>query len=219
MVTSYDREYQITKLIKQGKAILESPFAELAVWIASKWHVRVLNIIYDQIAAPEKRPRLQVIVEHSRERKVFFEGFNFDQLKQQAIAARFQELVSRMDSDRYSADRLLVVFSAFAPLAREEADENIAESEVALLQEQIADPDLWTIHRCFGRVTFMFYTDEQARIHAKAGLRESYADPYFELLHQRDEFSYLSRSRFSIEFDSKENFDKTFGGSWFNYDR
>jgi hypothetical protein len=151
--------------------------------------------------------------------KNFFDGHNFDPLKQQAIAARFTELVNRQEPASYDVDGLLVVFSAFAPLAREEADSQITDVEVHVLQERIANPHLWTIHRCFARVTFMFHTDEQARTHAEAGWQEAYADQYFELLQKHDEFKYLHRARFSVEFDSKENFDKNYGSSWFYYDR
>ena len=111
------------------------------------------------------------------------------------------------------------MFSAFAPLAREEADSRISDDEVNALQKRIADPDLWTIHRSFGRVTFMFYTDEQARSCVEDARRITYADQYFELLQKHDEFGYLSRPRFSIECDSKENFDSNYASSWFYYDR
>ncbi len=220
LVTSYDPEYKATKLIKQGKAALEPVMADMADWVASRWQVTVLNVIYDQIdASHNRRPRLQVIVEHSHECQAFFDGHNFDPLKQQAVAARFAELVNQQQPTRYDVDGLFVVFSAFAPLARREADSQIADREVNALQERIANPQLWTIHRCFGRVTFMFYTDEQARTHAQAGLREPYADRYFELLQKHDGFKYLHRARFSVEFDSKEKFEKNHGASWFYYDR
>jgi hypothetical protein len=220
LVTIYDPEYHATKLLVQGKAALEPLFAEMADWIAGMWHVKVLNVIHDEVDAPERRPRLQVILEHTHERQKFFDGLNFDPVKQQAIAARFAKLVtSQRRSAPHDTDRLLVVFSAFAPLAREEADSRIPDDEVNALQRRIADPDLWTIHRCFGRVTFMFYTDEQARKCVEDGRRDTYADRYFELLQKHDEFGYLRRSRFSIECDSKANFDSNYASSWFYYDR
>ena len=87
------------------------------------------------------------------------------------------------------------------------------------MQDRIANPLLWTIHRCFGRVTFMFFTNEQAGSHAEAGFREAYADQYFEVLQKYDEFRYCQRAQFSVEFDSKENFEKHYAASWFYYDR
>jgi hypothetical protein len=219
LVTIYDPEYHATKLLMQGKAALDPLFAEMADWIAAKWRVKVLNVIHDEVQAPETRPRLQVILEHTRERQTFFDGLNFDPVKQQVIAARFTELVNQRRSAPTDTGRLLVVFSAFASLARQEADSRIPNDELNALQQRIANPDLWTIHRCFGRITFMFYTDAQARTHADAGRRDTYADRYFELLQTHDEFGYLSRPRFSVDFDSKENFDSKYASSWFYYDR
>ena len=215
-----DPEYVATKLMKQGKAVLASPFAELADWIAAQWQVVVLNVVYDEDKVlHSRRPRLQVIVEHSQECQRFFDGHNFDPVKQQAIAAQFSELLGRQHVRHYRVDNLLVVFSAFAPVAREEADSRIADAELHALRARIGNPQLWTIHRCFGRVRFMFYTDQQAETHARAGSRETYADLYFELLQRHDEFKYLHRAQFAVEFDSKETFDRDYQGSWFYYDR
>lgn len=219
LVTYYDSEYRATKLIKQGKAILAPLFAQLANWIASTWEVTVLNIIYDQIEAPHRFPRLQVIVEHADELQKFRAGYNFDPIKQKAIANKFAELVHQNELPQYEVRALLVVFSAFAPLAKQEVDGQIADEAVQDLQKRIANPDLWLIHRCFGRVVFMFYTNAQARKHARKGLLKGYADQYFELLRQHDEFKYMDRGQFSVEADSKENFDRTYKGNWFYYDR
>lgn len=41
----------------------------------------------------------------------------------------------------------------------------------------------------------------------------------FEVLQRYDEFHYCQRARFSVEFDSKENFEKNYSASWFYYDR
>jgi hypothetical protein len=221
MITSADDEYKATKLIKERKAVLEPLFAELADWIVSRWQVPVLNVIYDQpiVNGRNKRPRLQIILEHTHEYQRFLDGYNFDQLKQEAIAARFTEIVNREEPAQYKLDGLFVVFSAFAPVAREEAHSQITDAEVLALQERIANPALWTIHRSIERVTFMFYTKKQARLHKRKGFRDTYADLYFELLKPHDPFAYLNRSQFSVDFDSKENFDKKFESNWIYYDR
>jgi hypothetical protein len=239
MLAPNDREYKATRRIKRGQSVLAPPFAELAEWISSEWHVTVLNVVYDRPFILDRRPRLQIIVEHSRERDRFLDELgNFDHAKQQAIVARFAEQVGRRKTQasqssvaawvaqwvkqkvttRYRVEQLLVVFSAFAPVARGEADCRITDLDVAALQTRIADPQLWTIRRCLGHVTFMYYTDEQARAHDQSGLSVVYADLYFALLQSHDEFGYLSRSRFCIHSDSKEIFDKTYEGNWFKYD-
>jgi hypothetical protein len=203
--------------MKQGKARLAAPFNELAAWIGDYWDVNVLNVTYD----PRNElhaPRIRIVLEHEAERQKFRDGFNFDRRKQQTIAAKFREIV-REDSSPYDTDGLFVVFSAFAPLACEEADSKISEVEIDALMKRIGNPDLWTISRLFGHVTFMFYTDAQAREYAAQGKQSEYAKKYFEILKPYDEFGYLRSDSFTVAFDSKQNFDDKFHGSWFNYYR
>jgi hypothetical protein len=220
VITSGDDAYRKTKRIKQGRATLSAPFAELAAWISAQWQVTVLNILHELPELLEGRPRLRVVLEHPRERRVFEDESGYDESKQQAVAARFAEIVGRdRRHSRYSVAGLLVVFTAFSPLALEEADGRLSKRRIRALQKRAANPQLWTIHRWFGRVTFMFHTDEQAQAAARSGLRERYADLYFALLRKHDEFGYLNRAEFSVELDSKENLDRNYGGSWFNYDR
>ena len=52
----------------------------------------------------------------------------------------------------------------------------------------------------------------------------TYNDPEYvgtkrtrELLRPHDEFGYLSRWRFAVRFDSKENFDRKYDANWFYY--
>jgi hypothetical protein len=218
MVSIFDNEYKATKRIKQGVAKLSPPFDELARWIAATWRVSVLNVIHDGRDSTHA-PRLQVILEETADSMKFFSGVNFDPAKQQAIKDHFIKLIPRGESTRYETDGLFVVFSAFAPLAREEADAQIPKDEIEALKVQIANPELWEISRCFARVTFFFFTNAQVKRHLDAGKKALYSKMYFALLKPRDEFGYLHESSFSVDFDSKENFDENFNSSWFNYYR
>ena len=219
MVTFFDKEYKATKKIKQGGKSLLPPLRELADWINQKWGVTVLNVIYDRAKESLHAPRLQVILEFGRETKKFRDGPNFDHLKQQAIASRFVEIVSRDQNHDYDLQGLFVVFSAFAPLACDEADSKISDEEIEALKLRIGNPDLWTISRYFGYVTFMLFTDAQAQDHAAMGKKEEYAREYFQVLKPYDEFEYLDESTFEVQIDSKENFDQNYQSSWFYYDR
>jgi hypothetical protein len=101
LVVYTDPEYVATKLVKQGKAAVAPPFDELAHWIAGTWQITVLNVIYDQIVVVTRRPRLQVIVEDDADLQKCRDGLNFDPVKQQAIAARFREIVNQDRERRY----------------------------------------------------------------------------------------------------------------------
>jgi hypothetical protein len=218
MISVTDREYVETKRIKQGLKQLEAPFDVLSSWIESTWHVHVLNVVFDP-SSPLHGPRIQVILESERDLCVFQPEVNFDADKQAAIKAKYLELLRGASASLDDEKGLFVVFSAFAPLARQEADARIRDEEVEALRQSIGDPDLWKIARCFSRVTFFFHTDEQARRGERDGRLAAYSRCYLELLKPHDEFGYIVADRFSVDFDSKENFDQNYAGSWFYYYR
>lgn len=216
MITASDRDYKATKRIKQGSTKLKPPFDELATWVGENWDVSVLNVRYDRRNSVHA-PRLQVIVEYEAHKKKFHTGMNFDRTKQTSIADKFLEIIGRDSGHGFDVDGLFVVFSAFAPVAKQEADSQISEEELKSLKKRIDNPDLWEISRCFGHVTFFFYTDDQAKSAEKNGLHEDYADRYFALLKPHDEFGYLRRSDFKSSVDSKQNFDENYQSNWFYY--
>jgi hypothetical protein len=218
MITCSDIEYKSTKLIKQGKRHLAPLFAELAQWISSTRNTNVLNIVYDTVS-PDDRPRLQIILELDSEMKKFREGEfgNFNQNEQKAISARFKELLTYHKISGYNTVKLFVVFSAFSRLAKEDADSKITETQITDLKRRIGNPELWEISRCFGSVTFLFFTDAQAKKSDKDGLRKTYAERYFQMLKPHDEFGYLSATEYHVFFDSKENFDKNYESNWYYY--
>jgi hypothetical protein len=218
MITSSDREYTSTKLIKQGKTKLLAPFDELAGWISSTRNVTVLNVIYDRRNSLHA-PRLQVIVEYQSHAEKFRRGANFDRRQQDAIAKKFLEIIRRDDKCKFDVDDLFVVFSAFAPIAKEEANGLISERDIRALKKRIANPDLWRISRCFGDVTFFFFTDKQVKKYEENGKNCEYGTMYYELLKPHDEFGYLKRRYFKINFDSKQNFDDNFESNSFYYYR
>jgi hypothetical protein len=216
MITASDRGYKATKRIKQGKKRLAALFDELAEWIGAKWNVTVLNVQYDR-ANSLHAPRVQVVFEYESEARRFHRGVNFDMEKQEAVAEKFLEIGGRDPKHTFDVDGLFVIFSAFAPVARQEADSQISDEEVQALKERIGNPDIWEIFRCFGHVTFFFFTDGQVKRHEADGKKKEYAKRYFGILKSYDEFDYLKESEFKIDFDSKENFDENYNGSWFNY--
>jgi hypothetical protein len=218
VIVPSDSDYQETKRVVLGLSKLVWPFDELARWIASTWQVTVLNVIYDGRNSLHA-PRLNVVLENQWEAWGFYAGVNFDAVKEQAIKEKFYSLIAERSGGGFDVEGLFVFYSAFAPIARSEADSHISEDDIKKLQHQIANPDIWRIWRSGGAVTFFFFTEAQARRHAEEGNGASYAHLYFDLLKPHDEFGYLDEREFSVAFDSKENLDQNYAGSLFNYDR
>ena len=158
-----------------------------------------------------------MILERWGEVKSFRDGHNFNQKKQNAIELQFREIINRQTDHDYDVEGLFVVFSAFSPLARQEADSKISEKEIESLKRRINNPEIWEISRCFGHVTFMFYTDAQVEKYTAKDIKTEYKSMYFELLRPHDEFGYLSEDNFEVDFDSKQNFEENYKGNWFYY--
>ncbi|HEY5823819.1 MAG TPA: hypothetical protein VIT44_05625 [Cyclobacteriaceae bacterium] len=226
MIMPSDKEYKSTKQIMLGQKTINPDFKELADWIDKTYDVRTINIIYDTfIAARRKQSRLRVCFEFESESSKFRDDtrINFDTDMQTAIATKFKEILSMKNgltgffrSSRYVTDNILIVFSAFEPVARLEANLKIPQEKVKELQKDLDNPDLWKISS-FGATTFFLFTDNQVRKYEGSKIKKDWTDKYFELLERYDEFKYFKRKDFSIHLDSKENFDKNYESNWYYY--
>ena len=98
-----------------------------------------------------------------------------------------------------------------------EANENVTRAEVLQLKSELNHKDLWEISTCFSGVTFFLYTDQQVKECEKGDTQKLWADSYFDLLDQYNEFGYFKRDMFNICLDSKENFDNNYQSNWYYY--
>ncbi|KAF0092772.1 MAG: hypothetical protein FD128_2804, partial [Hyphomonadaceae bacterium] len=152
MIVPSDKEYIATKLIKQGKKSILEEFLPLANWINEVFGASPLNIVYDAISVAGCQPRLELIFEFRKGADLFRDKNitgNFDAKKQKVIVEQFTKLYSQ----DYDTNKLFVIFTAFEPIAKDEAIANIRDDEIQELKKQIARKDLWEISRCFSSVT------------------------------------------------------------------
>jgi hypothetical protein len=220
VITCFDPEYKRAKLIKQGKDYIPAPYDQLARWITQRWGIKILDVAHE-IIRPTNRPRLQIVVEQESE-KLFFTLTPFGQTLppvEREVVEQLRSLLEANPPPQLDSDGIFVIFSAFAPIAMEEANGRIPQEEISALRTKLANPEVWEIRKNFRSATFLFLTDLQAELAATRGLKEIYTDRYFELIKNHDEFGYLKREKFRVHFDSKENFDTKYGSSWFHYDR
>jgi hypothetical protein len=225
-----DKEYKWTKLIMQARATINQDFKPLADWIDKTFDVKTVNIIYDSIDNG-RRPRLQINFEHYSEEAKFRaeSGYGYDEEKQNAIAKAFEnslfhEGISRggifnlfSKKSKYTAKNIWVIFSSFEPIARIEANESIPQDKVQQLKQDLNIKEIWEISRCFSGTTFFFYTDKQVAENSNNGMKKFLAEKYFEILKPYDEFNYFKKETFSVNLDSKENFDNNYESNWYYY--
>ncbi|HEY7673995.1 MAG TPA: hypothetical protein VH867_02110 [Burkholderiales bacterium] len=217
MITPSDVIYQQTKRLKRSGAPLDSPFKEIAEWIAAEYRVRVLNVVFD--AATYDRPRLIVIADTQGDALKFQNSSlgDYDKIVQKRVQERFETILAEQDDHRFNIDGLFVVFAAFERVARIEANESVTKNDMDQLKAKLNNNDLWGISRLFDTVTFFFYTDAQVKHYEAAGLRDAYAGEYARLVQPHDEFGYLRRRGVLAYFDSKENFDTNYESNWYYY--
>ena len=216
MISSGDKEYIETKAIKKGLKQLESPFSDLADWIKAEFGVSPLNVVYD-ILPHNKQPRLQVIFEWHKDTIAFKSenGVFSDTTKQEIIKKAFNELIQKYPT--YTAIDLLVIFSSFEPIAREEANGSISNEKIGQLKEDMKGDGIWEIKKSFSTGIFFFYTEEQFKKNDNDLTKNKFRSAYLKLIKECDEFGYIDESNFSIKLDSKENFDKNYQSNWFYY--
>jgi len=232
MIFPYDKEYKETKKIMQGKASMLPEFKELADWIDSTFDVKTINIIFDFLE--KEQPRLNICFETSYEQSKFraSDEVNLDSEKQKLISQKFitTDIWNKIKAEKKGqtfwgqhcksktlSNNVWVYYSAFQPIAMWEANESIPQSKIDELKKHLNNPDIWEVSRAFSGVTFFLYTDQKMREYENSTSVKVWADKYFNLLDQFNEFKYYKPDCFSVLLDSKENFDNNYESNWYYY--
>ncbi|WP_324023660.1 hypothetical protein QSV08_12450 [Maribacter sp. BPC-D8] len=226
-----DKDYKSAKKIKQGISKINKEFESLAEWIDQKYEVKTLNIFFDYIHNNKAHPRLQICLEHARDKGKFMDNrtYNFDKAKQKEIANKFEEFTT-IDKNKSKpsflktlfglkrkTDNLYVYFTEFESIAKMEANLSIPDKEIKKLKDALNNDELWEIAKRFSGVTYFFYTDEQLKNIEYSKTHKKWSEQYFELLQNYDEFGYFKKDYFNVHLDSKENFDNNYESNWYYY--
>lgn len=220
MIAPSDEDYKFAKGVVLGRARLPPHMAAMRDWLQEAYPgVRVVSL-WSDIVEIFKRPRLTVAVEREEDLLRFRDGLNFDADTQRRVAAKFSEIVRDMSlSNKVDTENLLVIFSAFEPVARTEVNWKITKADLAKLQKELRQPQLWTIYHEWTSAVFFFHTDEQLRASEGGDLRAMCAAAYNRLASQYDELGILKKKPIDVSFDSRENFERTYKSDWFSYSR
>ena len=233
MIVSEDPDYLDTKLVKQGFKKLDPTFQKLADWIQQQFDTSVLNIYYDKIE--EDTPRLNIIFEYENESEQFSDNEgNFDSDKQKLIAEKFIQILQentntnhgffaglyqKSNTTKFDTERLFIIFSSFEPVSRIEVNHQIPQIEIDNLKHELNSKNIWEIYREFETTTFFFYTEKQLEQYLNDDTTKFLKNKYFDLLKKYDEFDYFRNDTDFLNFDSKENFDRSYQSNWFYYSR
>ncbi len=233
MIMPSDKEYRETKQIMLGNAAMKPEFLPLAQWIDHTYGVKTINILcYTRDVG--KSPYLEICFETFREKLLFSmqNGITYSEEKQLSVARKFLQtlqdqeftassifshLKEQMKQTPNLAQDIWVVFSAFEPVARIDANLSIPQAQLDKLVQSLRNNDLWDISRGFSEATFFVYTDDQVKQYENSDTHKEWADKYFDLLEPYNVFGYFKRENFSVHLDSKENFDKNYQSNWYYY--
>jgi len=218
MISPSDIEYELTKDIKKGISQLAFPFDLLADWINITYNAKPVNIIYDKLPH-NNRPRLQVIFDCNSD-YILFAGKNGlfpDRSKSSRIITRFKKLVA--DLPDLVIDDIFVVYSSFENVAKQEIYLKTPKSRIDSIKDKV-NLEIWEVYKDFYTIVFFFFTDTQIEKYSNDGItKEMLKELSFDFLKEHDEFNYLNRNDFDIQFDSKENFDNKYKSNPFYYSR
>lgn len=223
MTSHTDKQYIYTKEIKQGKIKLEGANLWLMDWIYETYGVRPLNVYYNYEEG--NHPAfIEIVFEFEEDMQPFTtaeylrfekdyeksEEFLNDQIKKEAIADKYDYLID----PKYTLMPMRVMYSAFEPIAKEEAQANISFEDLEKLRSEIGDKDIWKI---INPGIFFFNTQEQMKRNDNEDTKNYLKGKYFDLLKKYDEFDYFKRESLSIKLDSKDNFYKNYQSNWQYY--
>jgi hypothetical protein len=139
-----------------------------------------------------------------------------DPKKSSAVLKKFKE-ISESEYLDVSFDNIFVIFSAFEPIARIEANENVPENLANTLIQQFRNENIWSVQKLFSALIVFYYSETEKDQAIKTGMTKRFLEAYADIIEPYDEFGYLSSNPIVPEIDSKENFDSNYKGSWFNY--
>ena len=207
-----DTAYIITKEIKRGKIELPEKFIPLRDTFFDQFGITPINFFFE-ILPHNNKPRLQLIFNKTSELRKLRDQYAHNGFENKIIDI----FISTYKHDnQYPTENSFIICSAFDQLSIFEAHLNIPEDELETGVKPLVK-NFWCIQKHHTASIFVFglydcdtvYNQQQS---------EKVQKVYFDLLSGYDEFNYLEKSEsLKVIFDTKENFDKNYNGSWRNY--
>jgi hypothetical protein len=217
MIVPTDIDYIETKLILKKEKKMNPILQKLKEWITMEFNQRVLNLYYDTIEYGN-RPRLNVIFENYESVNTIRDRIgNYAKEKQQKIKDKLVELLSNELNNEISTENMLVIFSAFNPIARAEANGKIKDEFLNCLKTKYKELKIWEINRFGEATTIFFYTEKELEENSQSQEVILLRNEYLEQLLKYDEFDVVKPEEFNFAFDSKENFDNKYESNWYYY--
>ena len=219
MVLLDDELYQETKSIVLGKHTKSELLNELADWCMKMYAISILNIQFGKLSAGGNANlyRLYIIVKDTEDfDRMYIAPLKLNEVYEQQIADTFRQLALKYQyTDRVNLQRFIVRFNDFSDEAKTDANWRAIEEAKDTITSKY--PMVWHIEAIFSSSVVFYYSDDEISENEKTGISQKIAGDYYSILKKYDELNYFTPENLIIKFDSKENLDKNYQGSLFNY--
>jgi hypothetical protein len=219
MILLDDELYKETKSIVLGEHKKSELLNELSDWCMKTYSIRILNIQFSKLNEDENSSlyRLYIIVKDTEDfEKMYIAPFRLNEVYEKQITDEFRRLALKYQyTDPVNLQRFIVRFNDFSEEAKTDANWQAVEEAKDSITSKY--PMVWHIEAIFSSSVVFYYSDDEISRNEKAGISQKIVDDYYSILKKYDELNYFTPENLAIKFDSKENLDKNYQGSLFNY--
>lgn len=215
--------YEQARGAKLGDVRLPEPLGQLRLWIQARYSVNVLHVVYDtiDIGPHEGRPRLELILETANDCAALrADRFTIKQDVKGAIVDEFAALVAATATHRiYDTRDIHVVLTDFSEEAMRQAVAQFLEKDRQRVVDEFRRCGVWEVSGFSAAIVVFYLSEEMRQRNQRNGCDDAIKQRCFESVRKYDDFGYFAAGTFPITFDSKENLDRAYSGSLFNYFR
>ena len=219
-----NKVYKETKKVLLGKQDVKSQYKNLIEYISKEFNIKVINIFVDTLKIRKQlENRIWIIVKTNEECEPFINheyknnvldpfGTEYNKKLYNEIMLNHKEII------KYPEQKTFIVYKAFENDAIHEYYGKLPNNFFKKLKRNFCE-EIWEIRNLWSMNYVMVYTNNQID-----KCKEKYESTLQNLIFQeikKYDFCNLINSKEDIEitFDSKENFDNKYEGSWFYYTR
>lgn len=202
--------YEALLKVRHGAA-LESPYLELQQILKQKFNLEIFYAILERFSHSPDRPRLSVFLEDEaqyNELKIYYDKHNYYYRYADDIVNEFIPITNKTGN----------IYCIFFNLKEEIREYTLLHAADNFLQ-------YYGEHRAvfmdfyYPNLYIFYKTNEDIKINEHNGHSSSIIKKWNELAYESDEFGYCHDREWGVVFDSYENVEKNYEGSYFYYFR
>ncbi len=222
MINVDETNYKETMDILRGNKKLPHIFIELKDWLKCTYNITVYNfVVKERIVNKAKQIyELHLLLSSAKDYNSIYVDYQSYKDKQTEIAKKLRLLIEKYSlcNNGISKD-IWIEFIDFEVEMRNEFYIRIFQKIADSLTDKYNKYSVWKIcpGLSFGSVIVFYYNDEDINNNSKDGINEQIKNDFYLASKEYDEFDVTRNDEFSVKYDSKDSFEKNYGGNWRAY--